>query len=178
MRRRAALLQQWLQRLRLDERGGVETPLVLTLSLFVVALFIAVAVAVPSFAAQQAQSVTDEMQQTVNYVAAEARNNVAGSQVQQGYLDGLAEATAARLLGRPADGAVLGDATGAVGASYITSVSLDSVVVLAPGDPVPGTLGATAREQGVAITFSMQATMLGLVHESTSRTVWAFPGNR
>lgn len=161
----------------LEETGSVGTPLVLTLVIFVLALFMAVAVAIPAFAAQQAQSVTDEMQQTTNFVAAFARDNLAGSTVQQGYLQSVADSTAATLLNRPLQGSVLGDEQGSVGGAYVTKVSLDSVQSLAPGDPVPG-MGGIAKSQGAAVTFTMQVDMLGsLVPESTTKTVWAFPGN-
>lgn len=162
----------------LDERGSVATPLLLMLSMFVVAMFLTVAVVIPAFAAQQAQSVTDEMQQTANFLAAFTRNNVGGSQVGQGYLQSVAISTAGTLLDRPVEGTSLGDSGGAVGNSYVKVVSLDSVQLLAPGDPVPGAGGLVAREQGVALTFTMQVSMLGgLVNESATRTVWAFPGS-
>ncbi len=161
----------------LNETGSVATPLLLTLVCFVVALFLAAAVAIPAFAAQQARSVIDEMQQTANFVAAFARSNLAGSTVQQGDLQNVADSTAATLLNRPPSGNVLGDQPGSVGGAYVTEVSIGSVQLLAPGDPVPGT-GGVARSQGAAVTFTMQVEMLNhLVHETVTKTVWAFPGS-
>lgn len=160
-----------------DETGSVATPLLLSLLGFLIALFMAMSVAVPAFAAQQAQSVSDEVQQTAYFVAAFARNNLAGSQVQNSYLQAIADAAAGTLLNRPLEGNAFGNQPGAVGEAYVTSVTLDSVQILAPGDPVPNGAG-TARTQGAAITFTMQVSMLdGLVNETETRTVWAFPGN-
>lgn len=160
-----------------SEQGSVATPLLLSLLGFLVALFMAMAVAVPAFAAQQAQSVSDEMQQTAYFVAAFARNNLAGSQVQESYLQDVANVGAGMLLNRPLNGSTFGDQSGAVGEAYVTSVTLNSVQLLAPGDPVPDG-GGTARAQGAAITFTMQVSMLGgLVNEPETRTVWAFPGS-
>lgn len=161
-----------------DERG-MAVPVILTGAAAVVAIFLSFALAVPALAGLQAQQVIDEMQATARFCAAAARVNTTATTTEAGYINALALKTGQVLLRRPVSGSGWGDASGAVGSQYVTNVSLDSVDIIQPGQPVPGSTGLTARVQGIAIAFTLHVSVLGgLVTSSVSHEVWAFPGTR
>lgn len=161
-----------------DERG-MAAPVILTGAAGILAIFLSVALTMPALAGLQAQQVIDEMQATARFGAAAARVNTTAATTEAGYLNALVLKTGQILLRRPASGNGWSDASGAVGSQYVTSVSLDSVNIIQPGQPVPGATDLTARVQGIAITFTLHISILhGLATSSVSQEVWAFPGTR
>ena len=171
---------RWQERLRRfmgDERGAVSS-LLLSLGVVLIAAVFEGYLLVAAQAAQQARQVEDEMGATAQAVAASISTELQGTAMVQAYAWTQTTATGSQLLRRPAAAGGWGDAPGAVGAVYVPSVSLDAVDIVARGQPVPGTVGLIAREQGVAITYTIHESLLGGVHsESLQRTAWAFAGN-